>query len=68
MEIDKTKNTGQFRDNSYQGVAIRFKNFPNPDRSIDYAVMSSNGKTYLVLAGSREAMFAAIDAFMSVGR
>lgn len=52
-----------FMDNFYNGVGIRYKNFPYADQSIDYAVViASNGKSYLVVTGSRESMFAAIDA------
>ena len=52
----------QFMDNTYSGVAIRYINGPNPDTSIDYGIVSTaNGKSYLVIAGSREAMYAAID-------
>jgi hypothetical protein len=52
----------QFMNNSYQGAAIRYKNFPHPDRSIDYAVVSgTNGKSYVVITNSRESMFAAIE-------
>ncbi|MBI2068739.1 MAG: hypothetical protein HYT67_01390 [Candidatus Yanofskybacteria bacterium] len=51
-----------FLNNTYQGSAIRFRNFPYADRSIDIGVVSAiNGKSYLVIAGSRESMFATID-------
>ena len=51
-----------FLNNIYGGATIRYTNFPNPDRSIDYAIMTaSNGKNYLIIASSREAMYAAID-------
>jgi len=63
MAITPTKNTGAFTSTNYDGVLVRFKNFSYPDHSIDYALVSSNGKTYLIFAGSREAMFATIDAF-----
>ncbi len=66
--FDKTKNKGPFQDNNYQGVAIRFKNFPNPDHSIDYGVLDYNGKSYWIMASSREAMFAAIGAFIVPGK
>ncbi len=52
-----------FLDSTYRGVAIRFRNFPWPDKSIDSGVISAtNGKSYLVIAGSRESMFAVVDA------
>lgn len=52
----------EFLDNNYRGVAIRFKNFPNADQSIDYAIVTAlNDKNYVVITNSREAMFATID-------
>ena len=55
------KNQPGFLDNSYRGVAIRYRNFPYPDKSIDYSVVPAlNGKSYLVISGSREAMYVAI--------
>lgn len=52
----------EFLDNNYRGVGIRYKNFSHPDKSIDYAVVSGfNGRNYLVITGSREAMYATID-------
>ena len=63
MAITPTKNTGPFMNTSHDGASIQFKNFPYPDHSIDYALVQYNSKTYLVIAGSREAMFATIDAF-----
>ncbi len=51
-----------FLDNTHQGSAIRYRNFPWADKSIDYGIISAvNGKAYLVIAGSRESMFASID-------
>src|SRR3989344_5304713 len=56
-----------FMDNTYQGAALRFRNFPNADRSIDVGVVSAtNGKSYLVIAGSRESMFAASDSLRGI--
>ncbi len=63
MSITPSKNTGSFISTSYNGVSVRFKNFSYPDHSIDYAFVLSGGKTFMVIAGSREAMFAVIDAF-----
>lgn len=50
-------------DNTYQGVPIRFQNFHYPSTSIDYSIFASQktGKSYLVIAGSREAMYATIE-------
>lgn len=63
MSIDVKKNKGPVMSTNYRTVDVRFKNFPYPDRSIDYGIVSHNGKSYLVIAGSREAMFATVDAF-----
>lgn len=58
----KKQQSKDFTDNSYHNVDIRYKNFKYSDRSIDYAIVaSSNGKSYLVLTGSRESMYATID-------
>ncbi|OGN16429.1 MAG: hypothetical protein A3C88_01240 [Candidatus Yanofskybacteria bacterium RIFCSPHIGHO2_02_FULL_50_12] len=65
---DPNKSKGSFLETNYQGVTIRYKNFPYPDRSLDYAVIPYQDKNYLVLAGSREAMFATIDAFLVPGK
>lgn len=53
-----------FLDNAYKGVAIRYKNFPFPDITVDYALVEAAGQDYLVIAGSREAMYAAIDVLV----
>ena len=51
-----------FLDNTYNGVAIRYKNFPDPNKTTDYAIVTaSNGETYLVLANSREHIYSIID-------
>ncbi|TSC74495.1 MAG: hypothetical protein G01um101444_265 [Parcubacteria group bacterium Gr01-1014_44] len=54
-----------FSDNSYQGVPIRFVNFPFPDNAIDYAIVTAkNGNDYLVIANSREQMYSIIDKLL----
>lgn len=54
-----------FKDNVYRETTIRFVNFPYPDRSIDYALISANdGKQYLVIANSRAQMYGVIDALL----
>ncbi|OGM97869.1 MAG: hypothetical protein A2735_02790 [Candidatus Yanofskybacteria bacterium RIFCSPHIGHO2_01_FULL_41_21] len=68
MGITPAKNIGPFLTTNYSGVSVHFKNFPYPDHSIDYALMQYNGKTYLIIAGSREAMFATIDSFAVLGK
>lgn len=63
FEFDPKKQQSiDFADNQYGGVGIRYKNFKYSDRSIDYAIVpASNGKSYLVITGSRESMYATID-------
>ena len=54
--------TPTFNSNEYKGVAIRYKNFSLPDRSIDYAIVySSAGRQYLVITNSRESMYSPIE-------
>ncbi|HWA64405.1 MAG TPA: hypothetical protein VG866_00905 [Candidatus Paceibacterota bacterium] len=60
--ITHSKNPDPFLSTDYQGTSVRYKNFTFPDASIDYGILSYQGKSYLIMAGSREAMFAAIDA------
>jgi hypothetical protein len=51
-----------FLDNTYNGIAIRYRNFPDPNKTADYAVITaSNGEIYLVLANSREHIYSIID-------
>lgn len=66
--ITPAKGTNGYLGTTYRGSTIRYKNFPYPDRSIDYGLVPHDGKTYLIIAGSREAMFAAIDAFQIPGK
>jgi len=53
-----------FLDNAYREVSIRYKNFPFADMTIDYAVISIDGNSYLVISGSRESMYSAIDVLL----
>lgn len=55
-----------FKDNTYRDVAIRYKNFPFPDTAVDYAVFKAAGHNYLLIAGSRESMYAVIDVLMEL--
>jgi len=56
-----------FLNNTYRGVAIRYKNFPFPDTTVDYAIaiVESAGQNYLIITGSREAIYAAIDVLLA---
>ena len=52
----------EFLDNTYQGLSIRYKNFPDPLKTIDYAIVSGvHGDKYLVIADSREHIYSIID-------
>lgn len=54
--------TSKFLDNLYRTVAIRYKNFPYPDMTVDYTVIRAfNGKSYFILSNSRESMYAILD-------
>jgi len=53
-----------YLDNTYRGIPIRYKNFPFADSTVDYSIVDSNGQSYLVIAGSREATYAAIDVLL----
>lgn len=61
--LDPTKAVSTtFLDNTYQGVAIRYRNFPDPNLTIDYAVVTArNGENYLVIVNSREHIYSIID-------
>jgi len=60
------KNQPGFLDNSYRNTSIRYRNFPYANNTIDYAIVSAfNGKTYFVVADSREAIFAVIDKLVN---
>lgn len=57
--------SANFMDNTYRGVSIRYKNFPFPDITLDYAVLeTSPSQTYLIIAGSRETIYTAIDILL----
>ena len=53
-----------FMDNTYRDVAIRYKNFPFPDVTVDYAIVKAAGQNYLIVTGSREAVYATIDVLL----
>lgn len=57
----------QFSDNVYRGVALRYINFPNPDTTIDYALITAtNNQKYLVIVNSKEHVFTIIDKLTSM--
>jgi len=49
--------TKTFQDNIYNGISIRYINFPNPDLTIDYAIKNN----LLILCTSKELMYKIID-------
>lgn len=59
----KNKASSQmFLDNTYAGSAIRYKNYPFPDRTTDYSIASAtNNRTYFILANSREGIYKVTD-------
>jgi len=63
-ELSGTENL-VFQDNAYREVPIKYINFPYPDRTIDYAVITAtDGEQYLVIANSRIQMYAIIDLLL----
>ena len=64
--IDTKKQVGQiFLDNVYNGVSIRYLNFPNPDSTIDYAFVTTPSEfTFLVMANSRSHIYSIIDQIL----
>lgn len=63
FELDSKKAASKiFLDSAYRETDIRYINFAYPDNTIDYAIVAaSNGKFYLVISGSREAMYEIVD-------
>ena len=49
--------TKSFKNNTYKSVLIRYINFPNPDLTIDYAIINN----LFILSTSRESMYNIID-------
>ncbi|MBI4160664.1 MAG: hypothetical protein HY506_02040 [Candidatus Yanofskybacteria bacterium] len=51
-----------FLDNTYNDTAIRYRNFSEPELTIDYAVVAArNGNNYLVFTNSRDHIYSIID-------
>ncbi len=51
-----------FLDNTYQGATVRYKNFPDTLKTIDYAVVTAvDGSKYLVVTSSRDHIYLIID-------
>lgn len=58
----------KFLQTNYNGIPVSYRNFMYPDKTIDYAVVQTNGRSYLVIASSRESVFAAIDRLLGSSR
>jgi len=62
FSFDNLVSNGEFLNNTYKDVSIKYKNFNFPDTSFDYAITPAvNKKNYLVFTSSRETMFSVID-------
>jgi hypothetical protein len=54
-----------FSDAAYRQIPLRYRNYPYADTSIDWGIVSaSNGANYLVISGSRQSIFFAIDQLL----
>ncbi|MBI2063179.1 MAG: hypothetical protein HYT61_03000 [Candidatus Yanofskybacteria bacterium] len=63
LQFDQSKASSMvFLDNTYNGTAIRYINFPDHNLTIDYSViLAKNNDAYLVLVNSRDHIFGVID-------
>ena len=63
FHLDAKKAAGKtFSDNTYQGVPVRYRNFPDASMTIDYAIVTaSDGSQYLIFTNSRQHIYAIID-------
>lgn len=59
-EIPGGAATSEFQDNVYKETAIRYLNLPDPDLTIDYAIVNN----LFVLTTSRESMYRIIDRIL----
>lgn len=57
IESPGTPATNEFQNNNYKNTAIRYINFPEPDLTIDYAIVNN----LLILGTSKELMYKTID-------
>lgn len=63
-DFSKKTATG-FASGAYRQNAVRYWNFPYADHALDWSIVAaSNSKNYLVITGSRESMFYAIDQLL----
>lgn len=65
LTTTRAASTG-FLENTYQGVKIRYRNFPDALSSIDYAILAMpNGDRYLTFTNTRDHMFLLINKTLS---
>jgi hypothetical protein len=65
LQLADATTPSTFSASSYRDVAIRYVNLSYPDHALDYAIVSANNNDdYLVLATSREQMYAIIDSLL----
>ena len=57
LSADISDSAAEFKDNVYREKNIRYTNFPEPDLSIDYAVIGN----MLIIGTSRDSMYGVID-------
>ena len=69
FKINPARTASQtFLGNTYQGVPLRYRNFPDALSSIDYALITMpNSDVYLVLTNSRDLMFGVVDRVLGIG-
>ena len=68
LKIDPKRATSRtFASNLYQGVTVKYRNFPDAFNSVDYAIVNlPDDSSYLVVTNSRDHMFAVIDRAVGV--
>lgn len=60
LDVSKAASV-DFLDNSYKGVTIRYRNFPDPLKTMDYAIATlPNGERYLIFTNSRAHIYSTI--------
>lgn len=68
FRLDLTKAaSGSLLDNTYQGVAVRYRNFPDANSTIDYAIIeAASGDSYLIITSSRDHIYSIIDSLLTL--
>ncbi len=68
FRFDKTKAASTvFSDNTYNGTAVRYINFPDANSTIDYAIIqATNSESYLVVVNSKEHIYSIINKLNTV--